>query len=48
MLRSGVLDFTVILTPNLLPILLNISDIPRAYGIVAVPLGLSCSVCDYY
>ena len=40
MLRSVILDLNVVLMPNLLPILLNFSDIPGAYGIIAYVLWL--------
>ena len=36
-LRSLVHSLNVVLILNLLPILFNFSDIPGAYGIVAVP-----------
>ena len=44
MLRSVLLDLKAVLMPCLLSILLNFSDIPCAYGIIAVPMGFSCAV----
>ena len=44
MLRSVVLDLKAVLMPYLLPILLNFSDMPGAYGIIADPVGFSCAV----
>ena len=41
MRHSIVLDFNVVLKPNLLPILLNFSDILGTYGIILILLGLS-------
>ena len=45
MLRSIVHDVKAVLMPNLLPTLLNDSNMPGAYGIIAVSEGLSCAVC---
>ena len=42
MLRSVAHDLKAVLMPYLLPIL-NFSDIPDAYGIIAVPVGFSCA-----
>ena len=44
MLRSVVLDLKAVLMLYLLPILLNFSDMPGAYGIIADPVGFSCCV----
>ena len=44
MLRSVVHDLKAVLMPYLLPILLNFSDMPCAYGIIADPVGFSCAV----
>ena len=44
MLRTVVLDLKAVLMPYLLPILLNFSDMPGAYGIIADPVGFSCAV----
>ena len=44
MLRSVVLDLKAVLMPYLLPILLNFSYMPGAYGIIVDPLGFSCAV----
>ena len=42
MLRSVVLDLKAVLMPYLLSIL-NFSDMPGAYSIIAVPVGFSCA-----
>ena len=42
MLRSVVHDLKAVLMPYLLPILPDFSDMPGAYGTIAVPVGLSC------
>ena len=44
MLHSVVLDLKAVLVPYLLPILLNFSDMPGAYGILTDPVGFSCAV----
>ena len=44
MLRSVVLDLKAVLMPYLLPILLNFSDMPGAYCIIADPVGIFCVV----
>ena len=44
MLCSVVHDLKAVLMPYLLPILLNFSDMPGAYGIIADPVGFSCAV----
>ena len=44
MLRSVVLDLKAVLMPYLLLILLNFSDMPGVYAIIADPMGLSCAV----
>ena len=44
MLRSVVLNLKAVLMPYSLPILLNFSDMPGAYGIIADPVGFSCAV----
>ena len=42
MLDSAVRDLKAVLMPYLLHILLNFSDMSRAYGIIADPVGFSC------
>ena len=43
MLRSVVRDLEAVLMPYLLSVL-NFSDMPGAYGIIADPVGFSCAV----
>ena len=43
-LRNVVHDLKAVLMPYLLPIILNFSDMPGVYGIIADPVGFSCSV----
>ena len=47
MLRSVVHDLKDVLMPYLLPILLNFSDMPGAYGTVSLFLWVSLALCDY-
>ena len=44
MFRSVVHDLKAVLMSYLLPVLLNFSDMPGAYSIIAVPVGFSCAV----
>ena len=44
MLHSVVHDLKAVLMPYLLSILRNSSDMPGAYGIIAVPVGFSCAI----
>ena len=37
-------DLKAVLMPYSLPILLNFSDMPGMYGIIADPVGFSCAL----